>query len=179
MANMTVIKKKQGKVQELKARLSESELVIVSGYSGLTVAQLTSLRRKFSPENANLTVYKNTVSSFALKELDVDHNEDLLTGPVALITGAGDIAKISKIAVDYSKENENFSLKGGIFNSQVIDFDAINHLASLPSKEQLIAQVVGGIKAPLTNFVMVLSGTTRSLVYVLDAIKNQKQAAEQ
>ena len=174
MANTINLKEKKEKIEELQQRFEDASIVIFTHYRGLTVSELTGIRKDIRPEGGQLSVVKNTFSRRALKNLSVDADEALV-GPTAVITTSGDPSKLSKLISKAAKSSENFEITGGFFENKVVDKKTINNLANLPSREELIAKVVGGIKSPLTGLVGSLSSPIRGIIGVLNSIKNEKE----
>lgn len=162
-------------VEETKAIVSDSEIAIVADYRGLSVDQIGTLRDQLREGDTVCKVLKNTLVSIALKESNVQFNDDLLAGPSMFIFGKTDPVFPAKVATEFAKKNEFFKIKGGFLNNKQIAAADIKNLANLPSREQLIAQVIGTMNAPIRGLVTVLSGPARNLVYALEAIKKQKE----
>ncbi|WP_096231726.1 50S ribosomal protein L10 [Thermoanaerobacterium sp. RBIITD] len=167
---------KQKVVNEFKDKLSKAQSVIFTSYSGLTVEDDTALRRKFKEANSEYKVYKNTLMWRAAKELGYDDLKQYLEGPTSVSFGYEDPVTPAKILVEFLKNKEGLELKAGIVDGKLIGPDEIKALSELPSKEELIAKALGSMKAPINNLVYVLSGTLRSLVIALNAVKEKKQA---
>jgi len=165
---------KLAKGKDLKNKLEKTPTYILTGYSGLTVAQLTSLRATLKKEGAECHVYKNTIARKVFTELGQKEVAESLVGPIALVLSGSDPVAPAKILVKFIKDNEKMTIQGGVVENKAVDAKGIAQLAKLPSREVLIAKVVGGIKSPLYGLVNVLSGPTRKLVYALVAIKNKK-----
>lgn len=166
MGNNLDIKKQT--VEEIKQKIKDNESMVMVSYTGITVEQITKLRNKFRDANVDYVVYKNTLVRRALKDLEIKGLEDQLAGPSAFAFGdAVSPAKIVSEFIDEKKENANkMAIKGGILYGEVTDLANIQRLAKLPGREQLIA-----------GFVFGLSAVPRSLVYVLDGIRKQKEEA--
>jgi large subunit ribosomal protein L10 len=176
MSNQAAVREqKKQVVGEIKSRIENGSLMLITEYRGMSMAQMTELRRLIQGDGGCMTVFKNTLSRFALKELSIEFPETMLEGPTALINTTGDVAKISKAVTKFAKDVEVFKIRGGILENKVIQESTIQELATLPSREELIAKVIGGIKSPLTSLVAVLSTPARGLVYALDAVKKQKE----
>jgi large subunit ribosomal protein L10 len=170
----TVRPEKVAKGKELKTKLESTPAFILTGYSGLTVSQLTTLRSALKKEGAECHVYKNTTARKVLVEIGQKEMADGLVGPTAMILSGADPVAPAKILVKFIKDNEKMTIKGGVVEKKAVDDKAIVQLSKLPSREVLIAKVVGGIKSPLYGLVNVLSGPTRKLVYAVEAIRKQK-----
>jgi large subunit ribosomal protein L10 len=121
------------------------------------------------------TVLKNTLSRIALKNAGLESFAENFNGPTALAIENGDPVAAAKVLIEFSKEHAKLKLKAGMLGDKVLSIQEIKSLASLPSKEVLIGRLLGTLNAPMTNTVNVLSATTRSLVYALDAIRKQKE----
>lgn len=168
--------KKEQVVAEFKDKLSKAQTVVLSNYSGLTVEDDTLLRRKFREANSEYKVYKNTLMTIAAKELGYEELAKYLEGPTSVAFSYDDPVAPAKVLVDFIKDHKGVEIKAGVVNGKIVAVDDIKALAELPSKEELIAKALGSMKAPITNLVFVLSGTLRSLVYALNAVKEKKQA---
>ena len=171
-----VLERKQAQVSQIKDTLDQSTGVVFADYRGLTVEEMTDLRRDLRKNGAACKVYKNTLTRMALNDLNLSYPHEMVAGPSVMISAETDIVGASKVLVELAEDNESLSIKGGFLDNKVIDESVIRELAKLPSKEELIAKVVGGIAAPLTSFVSVMPGPARSLVNALQAIQDQKDA---
>ena len=116
-------------------------------------------------------------STIAAREIGLDDLVPLLTGPTAVAFGYDDPVAPAKILSEFAKTNRDLELKGGVLEGKVLDVDGVKALAELPSKEELLAQVVRGMQAPIAGLVNVLQGTIRNFVYALDAVRKQKEEA--
>jgi large subunit ribosomal protein L10 len=165
-------------VEALADQLSRSTGAILLDYRGLSVAQMTQLRRKLDDSDADFQVVKNTLLRIAAKAADKDFG-DMLEGPSAVAILYGDPVGPAKIFTDFITEirNPNITLKGGVLDSKPISVKQVEALGKIPSKEVLIAQMLGGFQAPISNFVGTLSGVLSSFVFTLQAISDQKGGA--
>ena len=171
MANMT---KKQAIVAELKDQLTSAKGVVLTSYRGLTVAQDTQLRRELRAAGVTYHVVKNTM----LREGFDAH----LEGTTAFAFSSEDAIAPAKVICGFIKknkldENEVLTVKVGTVEGKVIDANEVKALADLPSREELIAKMLGSMNAPISNTVNVLQGVIRNAVYVLDAVRAQKESA--
>lgn len=164
-------------VEELKDKLSRSRGAILADYRGLNVKQVTELRSKLRAAGVEYKVVKNTLATIAAKELGLDDLVEYLNGPTAVAFGYDDPVAPAKILADFAKENKALELKGGVLTGNVIDVDDVKALAELPSREELLAQVVRGMQAPIAGMVNVLQGTIRNFVYALEAVRRKKEEA--
>ena len=161
MANSKIIERKAGIVSEIKEKFENAKSVVLFDYRGLTVSEVTELRKKLREVGSDYKVYKNTMTSRALDELKIDLN-DYLTGPNA-ITFCSDELSIVKILSDFAKEHDKLELKAGIIDGKVAGLEEIKQYASIPSREGLLTMLAGGLMA-----------TVRDLSICLDLYSNEK-----
>ncbi len=143
---------------------------------GLSASNVDKLRAKLRVTKSRYLMVKNSLGRIALERKGLKDVTANLTGASGIAFVAGDPAASSKILVDFGKENESFKIQCGYLNGRVLSQADVKALASLPSKEVLLARVVGGIQTPISRFVSVLSGTVRQVVNVLDAISKKKSS---
>lgn len=165
---------KQVLVDRLHGELKESAAVFVTEYKGLDVETLTRLRRGISGAGGSYRVVKNTLLRRASTETPADLIKEHFVGPTAIATVKEDPLGVAKALVDFVKDNEALKVQAGILGEQVLDFKSIQELAKMPSKEVLLAKMLGSMNAPVGNFVGVMAAMLRQLVYVLKAIEEQK-----
>ena len=161
MANSKIIERKAGIVSEIKEKFENAKSVVLFDYRGLTVSEVTELRKKLREVGSDYKVYKNTMTSRALDELKIDLN-DYLTGPNAITFGSDELS-IVKILSDFAKEHEKLELKAGIIDGKVAGLEEIKQYASIPSREGLLTMLAGGLMA-----------TVRDLSICLDLYSNEK-----
>ena len=140
------------------------------------MAQATELRRKLREAGVEFKVLKNTLTAIAAKKL-IRRVDLLLVGPTAIAFGYDDPVAPAKVLSEFAKTNPALELKGGLLEGKVLDVAGVKALADLPSREELLSQVLRGMQAPISGLVNVLQGTIRNLVYALDAVRKQKEAA--
>lgn len=166
-------------VDDLRAALLNSKLTVVSDYQGTTVGQLTDLRREIQKAGGDFMVAKNTLVRHAVQGQSFAATlDEFLTGPTAVVYTDGDPVPVAKALTDYIKKVKKTSIKGGILEGKRVLEDDIKNIASLPSREVLIAKMLGSMNAPAQNVVYALSGVSRNLVYALEAIRKQKEEAQ-
>ena len=164
-------------IEGLAERLLASSAVLVD-YQGMDVAQSTDLRRRSREAGVEFVVAKNTLTKRAADEAGVEGLSDFLVGPTALAFSEDPVAG-AKLMAEFADRVGSFALKAGLLEGgRVLDEAAVVALSRLPSREQLLAQVVGGISSPLTGLVMVLNNTVQGLVIALNQIAEQKQGAQ-
>jgi len=167
---------KQRIVEELHSAWTESTAAVVTHYRGLTVSQMGSLRRSLHEADVSLQVVKNTLAKRAAEGTSFKVAEDLFTGPVAIAYGNDPVAMAKAIA-DFSKEHEALEIKGGVLDGNMIDVANVKALASLPSREVLLAKMLGSMQSPISGFVRTLAEVPASFVRTLAAIRDQKETA--
>jgi len=159
---------KQDAIEAIKDVFASSGAVVVTHYSGLTVAEMTDLRGRLRQEGAKLQVVKNTLVKKALDGAVGEAGDALFSGPVA-IAFAPDPVSAAKVATAYAKDNEKFTVVGGLMGDQVLDKKAVTSLASLPSLDQLRGKIIGLIQAPATKVAGVLQAPAGQLARVFGA----------
>lgn len=165
--------KKVATVAELTEVLSRSRLTIVTDYRGLTVTDLQNLRSQLRPHNAELRVTKNTLTRIAARANNLDTLEPSLVGPTALVTAFEDPVQPAKIVSDFVRTSRILQIRAAMLDGAMIGTADVEALASLPSRDVLIARVVGGLSSPLYGIVGVLAAPIRALQYVLQARAEQ------
>lgn len=161
----------------IKDDISNATAMWVVDYRGLTVKQIQQLRREITGADAAMKVYKNKIMQIALKETDSPDLDAVLAGPSAFVFANNDPVASAKVLRDFSKDNEDLEIKGGMMDGAYLDADQVNAVAALPSREELIAKLLGTISNPLVGTVRVLNGPMESFARVLNAIADQKNAA--
>ena len=175
MMENVIKKEKVGDLASIREMIDESKFIVMADYRGLDVSSVTDLRRQLRDNDAKAKVCKNTLTRRVFKEHSLEYPSKVLVGPTMVVTSSKDASSVSKILVEFSKGNEDLSIKGGILDNQYVGIDVITELSKLPSKEELIAKTVGQIKAPLTNLVISLGSPINSFINVLRAIQDKKQ----
>ena len=159
---------KQEAIETLKGDFAGAGAVVVTHYMGLTVAEMTDLRGRLRQQGAQLKVVKNTLATKALNGSSNEAGAALFKGPVAIAFGP-DPVSAAKVATQYAKENEKFSVIGGMMGQEVLDKASISALATLPSLDQLRAKIIGLIQAPATKIAGVLQAPAGQLARVFGA----------
>jgi len=172
-----VLQQKKEVVKELTEKIKAAKSLVLTDYRGLTVEQDTDLRNALRKAGVEYKVVKNTLTRFAAKENGLDGLDSFLNGPTAIAMSDTDPVAPAKILSEYTKKYEKLELKVGVVEGKVIDVNGIKALADLPSREVLIAKVLGGFNAPISGFVNVLNGNLRGLVVALNAIAEKKANA--
>jgi large subunit ribosomal protein L10 len=165
---------KEESVASLTDKLGKSKSVVFANYQGMTMAQLQVLRRELRTQGAEFSITKNNLLKLALKNSKMDVDEATIDGPTATLFSFEDEISPIKSLTKAIKDNSIGSVKGGLLDGEFLDQYKINKLASLPTKDELRAKVVGSLGAPLYGIVGVLQANIRNLVYALDQIRVSK-----
>jgi large subunit ribosomal protein L10 len=166
-------------IDEILGDLKERPNFFITNFMGSSVSDLESVRKSLRPTQGTFFVVKNSMMNVVLDQLKLEEAKKLIDGGVGISLSGDDVIATSKILVNFSKTHDKFKIKGAVIDGKLVATDKIKEMASLPSKEVLLAQVVGGIKAPITGFVSVLGGILRKFVYAVDAVKVSKEKAPQ
>ena len=167
---------KKNVVKELKEELDTSCSVVLTDYKGLNVQKISQLRKNLRDKEIKYKVYKNTLIKRASKEVGLEAFSSDLVGCTAIAFSKDEPILTVKILNDFAKENtEKFKLKRALIEGQMFFDDEINRIAELPSKEELLAKLVGHMKAPINAFVFTLKAPLSGLVNVLDQIREKKE----
>ncbi|MCZ7663410.1 MAG: 50S ribosomal protein L10 [Thermoleophilia bacterium] len=158
-------------------RMKSAETYYLVDFRGLSVAEATDLRGRLRADGATLMVVKNTLAKRAAGDAGLEGLEALLQGPTAIAFCGDDPVAPAKTLQGFIKEKKKLAIKGGYLQNRVIEAARVEQMASLPSREELIARIVGGIATPLYGLANVLTGPMRGLVVALDQIREQKAQA--
>ena len=162
MANAKIIEQKAAVVSEIKDKFENAKSVVVFDYRGLSVSEVTELRRKLRENNADYKVYKNTLTERALDELNIDMKE-YLAGPSAITFGTDELS-IVKVLSDFAKDHNALELKAGIIEGKVASLEDLKRYAAIPSRDMLLTMLAAG-----------LMGTVRDLSICLDLYAKEKE----
>jgi len=170
------LQRKQETVKEIAEKMEKAQSMIILDYRGLTVEEVSNLRTEFRNADVEYKVIKNNVLKRAADSLEYEGLDDYFKGPSAVAFGYTDVVAPAKILSKFIKDTKKTEIKGGLLDGKVIDAAGVENLAKLPSKEELIAKMLGSMNAPITNFVGTLAAVPGSFVRVLNAIREQKEA---
>ena len=165
MANEKIIKQKEEQVKNLAEKFKNSNIVLLVDYRGIDVANDTELRRSVRKANGEYSVIKNNITRRALQEDGFEGLEEALEGPTAVITTAEEYLPVLKAIYKFAKDNEYYTIKGGVLEGKVVSVDELVTLAQLPSREELISKLAGCLLANISK-----------LAVALDAVRAQKEA---
>ena len=166
---------KQETIQSLEEGLKSAKAVVFANFQGLKVSEAEELRRECRKNNITVIAAKKTLVKRACEDLGITNvNPKVFTGGVATFMALGDEISAAKIVNTFAKTHEIVHIFGGIFEGKFIDVTSVKSLANLPSKQELLAKLVGSLNAPVSGFVNVLAGNLRGLVGVLNNIAKAK-----
>jgi large subunit ribosomal protein L10 len=172
--------RKVAMLEEIRRSIEGATVVISADYRGLSVAQMTKLRRALRPADVEFRVVKNTIASMAAEKAGHPDMAQLLDGPSAFIFGRGDpIAPAKALTEHVRDERLNVTIHGGWLDGRVLSAGEVQDLAALPSRDQMIADVVAKMQSPLYNFSGLLQSTIRNFAGLIDARANQLEEAGQ
>jgi large subunit ribosomal protein L10 len=172
--------KKQEILKDLEDKFQKAKAVYFSHYRGLDVKSLENLRKQMREQDIDFKVAKKTLMKLAAKNKGLaDLPEDFMEGPVGATFSYEDEISGAKLLYTFAKGNEALEILGGIIEGRFVTKEEALELAQLPSKEELIAKLIGSIKSPISGFYGVLSGVMRNFVYVLQAVHDKMPAEEE
>lgn len=154
--------------------LVESKATVVVDYKGMTVVEIGELRGQLREQNIKMKVLKKSVAQVAFDDQKIKLDVRNMEGQLAFIYGGDDEVSAAKIVSKFGEDNESLKMLAGVLEDKAMDQAEMTALSKLPSKQELLAKVVGSLKAPISGFVNVLGGNLRGLVSVLSAIKDTK-----
>ncbi|MBR6408524.1 MAG: 50S ribosomal protein L10 [Clostridia bacterium] len=179
MPSQSILEQKQKFVSELADKLKNSVAGVLVTYQGINVADDTKLRRDLREAGVEYSVVKNTLLKRALEQAGIEGLEDVLEGTTAIAFSADDHVASARIISKFIEDNKalkTYKIKAGFVEGKALDVAGVEALAKLPSKEALVAQVLGTMQAPISGFVRVLSANISGLAIVLNAIAEKKSA---
>lgn len=170
-------------VAEIKERLNRASGVVLVEYAGMNVLDVTDLRNQLRGANVEYKVLKNTLVNRAASELEISGLEPFLNGTTAVAFGYEDPTTPAKVLTDYMKKAEaarkpeHLKVKCGLVGKSVLNAREVEQLSTIPSKEVLVAKMLGSMNTPIASFVGILNGPARALVTALNAVQKQKESA--
>lgn len=170
------LEEKKAVVAEVSEQVSKAQAIVVAEYRGLPVGDMTDLRAQARKSGVYLRVLKNTLVRRAVDGTAFSGLSSKMVGPLVFGISADPVAA-AKVLNDFAKTNEKFVIKAGALPNQVMDANGIKALASLPSREELLAKLLGTMQAPVAQFVRTLNEVPTKFVRGLAAVRDQKQAA--
>lgn len=167
---------KEKYVEDLRGRLKESGATFIAEYSAVKAVDMNVFRRTLREASAEFMVVRNTLARRALKDTPEEHLAEHIQGPVAFAFSYKDAATAAKKLVEFAKDHSGVNFKAAALGARVLDEGEIKGLAELPSREVLLAKLIGSVNAPVSGLVGVLSGVPRKLLYTLSAIGQAKSS---
>ena len=171
--------KKTGKaetVEALKGAIAAQRGAVVASFRGMTVAEMTALRKKLREVKAEFKVVKNTMIRLAARGTPFQHLNEHFKGPTAVAFTHGDPVALARAMKEFSAGSPKVTLRAGYLEGRVLSAKEVQALADVPSREVLLSRLVGGLSSPVIRLVQALSGPQRKLVYALDSIRRQAPA---
>jgi large subunit ribosomal protein L10 len=168
---------KQQLVDDLHDRLSKAKIVIVTDFKGLNVTMLGELRKQLREAGTEYKVVKNTMLTLASRDTGVAKIAEHFKGPSAIAMSFDDPVSPAKVLTKFVKDNEKLQIKAGVMGEQVLDLERLKALSDLPSREVLLAQLLGAMNAVPAGFVRTLSAIPSNLLNVLQALKEKRASA--
>lgn len=169
--------KKAETIEELRERVAGAKNLFFTNYAGLTVADITKLRGELRKDGSTYGVVKNTLFFRAVDESLAKQLEAVLAGPTAVVFAGEDPVAPAKAIKTFSDSTKPVEVKAAYIDGKLIDANAVSVLAALPPKIELLARLVGTLMSPISGLVTVLSGNQSGLVRVLNALREQREAA--
>ncbi len=173
------LEKKKEITQEIHEKFSRACIVILTHYKGMDVGALTELRRRLRDAGVEYKVVKNTLLRRAAEDTGAGALRDRFTGPSAVAISYADPVIPAKVLTDFARTNDKLEIRSGALQGKLLEADDIRALSALPSREVLLAQVLGVMNAVPASFVRVMSGIPQKFVYLLGALKSRKEEAVQ
>ena len=167
---------KQEVVADLSAKLSKAKCLYLTDFTGLDVAAITELRRRLTNAGVEYMVVKNTLARRALTGGPYEGLTEHLAGPNAFALSDEDVVTAARILTEFARERERPQIRAGAVEGRIVSIEEIRRIANLPPRDQLLAQVLGTMRAPLTGLAFTLGGLLSKFVRTVDAVREQKQA---
>lgn len=168
---------KEKMVEEIVDRINKHPNFIITTYMGSSVSDIEGLRKNLKRTSGSYMVVKNSILKVVFEKLKLEAENSKIESGMGLSLSGDDIISTCKTISAFASTHDKFKIKGAIIDGKSVPVDKVKALATLPAKEVLLSQVVGGIKAPITGFVYSLSGILKKFVYAVNAIKSAKDSA--
>jgi len=175
---MKTREQKAAEVSELSEQIGKASNAFLIDFKGITVPQVTELRKQVRQANSSYVVVKNTLALIALKDSPIINMKEQFTGPTAIAFNATDAVVLATALTKFAKDVPAVAFKGALLNGQVVPASEIQNIANLPSREELVAKVLYLMQSPIRGLVTVLQANIRNLTVVIDQIAKQKEGSE-
>jgi len=174
MANANRIEKEK-QVADLAQKFGSAQAAVITQCTGITVEKITGLRAKLRKQGIEFKVVKNTLAMRASEGTSLEILKDQFVGPTAISITDKDPVLLAKVLLEFVKSEEKFVIRKGMLNGTLLDKAQVEALSKVPSREVLLARLVGALQMPYAGLVYSLSGILRKLVYALDAVRRKKE----
>ncbi len=171
---MKTREEKSQEVSELTEQIGKASNAFLIDFKGITVPQVTELRRQVRQANSDYVVVKNTLALIALKDSPIINMKEKFTGPTAIAFNSTDAVVLAKALTRFAKDVPAVQFKGALLDGQVVQASEIQNIANLPSREELVSRLLFLLQSPIRGLVTVLSANIRNLAVVIDQIAKQK-----
>ena len=168
-------KQKEQQIELLKEKFAKANSVIIADHTGINVADLTVLRRDLRKADAEFKIAKNTLLKLASKDKGIKGLDDNFVGPTAMIFGFDDPSAPAKIIYEFAKKTEIPKVKAYILDDQLLTGADFKKIAQLPSKEEVLATLIGSLDGVISQFILTLDGATRKFIGLLDALAEKNK----
>ena len=167
---------KSEKIDAIKTKIEKAQVAIITEYKGLSVEEITNLRRALQKEGGDYMVTKNTLAKVALKGTQYEVMSDLMKGPIAIAFGFEDQVSPAKVVSKFVKDTKKGEILGAVLEGKLLSVDEAKALANLPSKEELYAKMLGSINSPATGITLGINGVMAALTRAVAAVRDKKAA---
>ena len=167
--------RKIDQVADLTDKLGRAQVTLVADYRGLSVAEISDLRKRLRVSGAELIVAKNTLVEIAAKETGHTELEELLAGPTAVAFAYDDVTAAAKAIQDFNKGPKQLKVRGGMLGTSLLQGDVLDQVSKIPTRQQVLAQIVGGVSSPVSGVVGVLNAAITNVLYALQGRIDQLQ----
>lgn len=169
---------KEAFVRDLRERLSGTPVVYLTDFTGLDVQAMTELRRRLKENGAEYLVVKNRLALMAIEDVDIPDIAEYFRGPTGLVLGHEGPVDAAKVIAEFADDHdERPSVKVGVVDREVVSPEMIQRLAELPNREQLLAQMLGALQAPMAQLAMALEGKMQEFAGLVDALREERESA--
>ena len=168
---------KSEKIDALKSKLEKAKVAVVTEYKGFSVEEIQKLRRALQKEGGDYMVTKNTLAKIAVKGTEFEVLTETFKGPIALAFGFEDEVSPAKVVAKFIKESKKGAIVGAALEGNLLSAKEAEALATLPSKEELLAKILGSINSPATRITLSINAVMASLTRAIAAVRDQKEAA--
>lgn len=163
-------------VADLHERFERATVTLIANAKGLNVAAIEKLRRELKKAGGEYKVAKNTLTRLAVRDTEYSRLEERLEGPTGLVFGYGDPVAITKVLVDFAKANDKVAIRAAVLERNLLEPEAVDQLAKMPSKEVILAQLLGLLQAPASQLLRTMQEPSARMVRLLDAVRSRAES---